>query len=157
MRFADLTGLGLEVPGGSDPQVLAWEYLETNCPRFTFCGFRNGPGAVIESRELADGRYLILESPCFMEGLEGVFMGEVVRTVQDRPGVVRVIAVEQPLRFAHYGIDTSPRGSPLHDLIMGLGGEWESTLNGYLNYVHVPRACSGQFEEKAGTSWERLS
>lgn len=157
MRFADLTKLGLESPEGADPHGFAWAYLESQCPRFTFCGFQNGPGAVIESRELKNGRFLILETPCFIDGLEEVFMGEVVTAIEDRPGRLQITGIQKPMRFAHFHVAFSPKGTQLHELVTGLGGEWESILNGHINFIHIPLEMVEQFEAMADVSLERLS
>jgi hypothetical protein len=135
----------------------AWEFLEKDCPKVTFCGFKNGPGALIEARELPDGRYLIVETPCFMEGLDDVYMGEVVTAVPERENVLRITEIGSPLRMTHYSVNGISRGTPLHELVTRLNGEWESHFNGMICNVHIPLEHVTVFEAQADVDWEKLT
>lgn len=157
MKISDAIALGIDCPVEMSHESCAWGFLEKNCPTFTFCGFANGPGAVIEARKLPDGRFLILETPCFMEGLEEVYMGEVVTVVPERENVLRVTEIYRPLRLAHYSVSDSPRGTPLHDLVTSLDGEWESHFNGMICHVHIPLDHTAVFEAQASVKCERLA
>lgn len=157
MKTSDIRAMGIACPKDMDDESFAWTFLETDCPRITLHGFSNGPGFKIEARSLGDNRYLILETPVFSEGLDGVFMGELITAYPLAPDTLRLDKIVKPLHLAHYNCDNFTRGSASHNLVMRLGGEWESNLNGYLFFVHIPLASAPIFEREIGRSFERLA
>lgn len=155
MKISDAIDLGIKCPPNINPDDFAWTFLESDCPRIVLKGFPDGPGAVIDARLLGGDRYLILET-AVVEGLEDIYMGEIVTARVLEEGVVCLDEIHRPWRLAHYECSGFSRDSALGSLVMRLGGEWESILNGYLFFVHMPLDQATVFENACDVQITRL-
>ncbi len=146
MNIAEASALNIVCPESMRPDLSAWAFLKQNCRQIRLQGFCPGPVAVIGAWPLAGDQYLILESPFYMEGLEDLYMGEIVIASRAQSEALCLTEIKRPLRMAHYECDGFDHKSESHRLVMSLYGEWESVFSGQLHFVHIPVAFQSVFE-----------